>query len=59
MDRAGSAGVLYDIKHDKLYNLTQKQEKYIYTKVYPVFNKIYNYYIEKIIEKLKNIKYEN
>lgn len=60
--RAKTVGLLYDVKNHNLYNLTEKQEKYVYKKAYPTFNKIYNYYAEKIIEKikpLKNIKYEN
>lgn len=60
--RAKTVGLLYDVKNHALYNLTKDQEKYIYTKAYPTFNKIYDYYVEKIIEKLnslKDIKYED
>lgn len=57
--RAKTTGVMFDPKHHNLFNLTEEQEKYIYRKAYPTFNKIYDKYAKELIEKLKTIKIED
>ncbi len=57
--RAKAAGFLFDLKKHSVFDLTERQEKYIYKRAYPLYIAIYKKYEEKIINILKNKTNEN